>query len=120
MPLLLRCLSVAYQDGVVVAQNSHTAYVELPTHPSCDSGRANLLAYPGVSTLVNLTQTGQPKKELMLGIVNEAEAQKVVKVLERLALVRNYQGSIGVVTPLKARKIGYARLSGKIESWTQL
>ena len=63
----LRCLSVAYQDGVVVAQNSTTAYVELPTHPSCDSGRANLLDYPGVPALVNLTQTGQPKKELMLG-----------------------------------------------------
>lgn len=63
----LRCLSVAYQDGVVVARNSITDYVELPTHPSCDSGRANLLDYPGVSALVNLTQTGQPKKELMLG-----------------------------------------------------
>ena len=63
----LRCLSVANQGGVVVAQNSNTDYVELPSHPSCDPWLSNLLDYPGVSALVNLTQTGQPKKELMLG-----------------------------------------------------
>ena len=37
------------------------------------------------------------------GIVNEAEAQKVVKVLERLVLVRDYQGSMGVVTPFRGQ-----------------
>ena len=47
----LRCLSVAYQGGVVVAQNSITDHVELPSHPSCDPGLSNLCDNPGgVST----------------------------------------------------------------------
>ena len=63
----LRCLSVAYQDGVVVGQSSATDYVELAAHPACESGGGNLLTHPQTATLVNRSRNGLPKKELMLG-----------------------------------------------------
>jgi very-short-patch-repair endonuclease len=63
----LRCLSVSYQDGVVVGQSSSTDYIELPAHPALGASSENLLAYPKAAAMANRARKGLPKKELMLG-----------------------------------------------------
>ncbi len=58
----LRCLSVAYQDGVVVGQNSATDYIELPTHPAIEPRCCNLLVCPDAATMANRARSGFLKR----------------------------------------------------------
>jgi hypothetical protein len=65
--------------------------------------RKLMMIDPNTRAIQWIDLIGQVTRSERDGIVNEAEAQKVVKVLERLALVRNYQGSMGVVTPFRGQ-----------------
>ena len=59
-----------------------------------------------------IDKPGQVSRSQSDGTFNQAEASKVVEVLERLAIVRDYKGSIGVVTPFRGQANCIRRIIG--------